>query len=260
MLFIKIVFTPSIFLADIKTFLFCSGRIINVVPSTFKSDKAFTIVFVLISANSNLSTTVNSFSNTLELNIDLIASLLSFLFTVYLYLLHKYMLKFAGVNEEVEELRKQIRINNKNKQLMTNRIKKSQDETGYNLGSFDDKITGIQQVMQNTVEKRQEALENFESEIRHQITADITAANKDELLGLQQEFESKRQELSDKKEEIEQIEKQLKEEYEPVFGKDLLYKQRLNKFDSFCQENADLSLEEALTQYRALSGSKLLKK
>ena len=175
------------------------------------------------------------------------------LFTVYLYLLHKYMLKFAGVNEEVEELRKQIRINNKNKQLMTNRIKKSQDETGYNLGSFDDKITSIQQVMQNT-------LENFESEIRHQITADITAANKDELLGLQQEFESKRQELSDKKEEIEQIEKQLKEEYEPVFGKDLLYKQRLNKFDSFCQENADLSLEEALTQYRALSGSKLLKK
>lgn len=182
------------------------------------------------------------------------------LFTVYLYLLHKYMLKFAGVNEEVEELRKQIRVNNKNKQLMTNRIKKSQDETGYNLGSFDDKITGIQQVMQNTVEKRQEALENFESEIRHQITADITAANKDELLGLQQEFESKRQELSDKKEEIEQIENQLKEEYEPVFGKDLLYKQRLNKFDSFCQENADLSLEEALTQYRALSGSKLLKK
>ena len=182
------------------------------------------------------------------------------LFTAYLYLLHKYMLKFAGVNEEVEELRKQIRVNNKNKQLMTNRIKKSQDETGYNLGGFDDKITGIQQVMQNTVEKRQEALENFESEIRHQITADITAANKDELLGLQQEFESKRQELSDKKEEIEQIEKQLKEEYEPVFGKDLLYKQRLNKFDSFCQENADLSLEEALAQYRALSGSKLLKK
>lgn len=97
------------------------------------------------------------------------------LFTVYLYLLHKYMLKFAGVNEEVEELRKQIRINNKNKQLMTNRIKKSQDETGYNLGSFDDKITGIQQVMQNTVEKRQEALENFESEfvIRSQQTLQL---------------------------------------------------------------------------------------
>ena len=50
------------------------------------------------------------------------------LFTAYLYLLHKYMLKFAGVNEEVEELRKQIRVNNKNKQLMTNRIKKSHIE------------------------------------------------------------------------------------------------------------------------------------
>ena len=182
------------------------------------------------------------------------------LFAAYLYLLHKYMLKFAHVNDEVEELRKQIRVNNKNKQLMTNRIKKSQDETGYNLGGFDDKIAGIQQVMQDTVAKRQEALENFESEIRHQITADITAANKDELLGLQQAFEDKRKELSDKKDEIEQIEKLLKEEYEPVFGKDLLYKQRLNKFDSFCQENADLSMEEALTQYRALSGSKLLKK
>lgn len=182
------------------------------------------------------------------------------LFAAYLYLLHKYMLKFISVNDEVEELRKQIRVNNKNKQLMTNRIKKSQDETGYNLGSFDDKIAGIQQVMQDTVAKRQEALENFESEIRHQITADITAANKDELLELQQAFEDKRKELSDKKDEIEQIEKLLKEEYEPVFGKDLLYKQRLNKFDSFCQENADLSMEDALAQYRALSGSKLLKK
>ena len=182
------------------------------------------------------------------------------LFAAYLYLLHKFMLKYADVNEEVEELRKQIRVNNKNKQLMTNRIKKSQDETGYNLGGFDDKIAGLQQIMQDTVAKRQEALENFESEIRHQITADITAANKDELLGLQQEYESKRQEMADKKEKIAQIEKQLKEEYEPVFGKDLLYKQRLSKFDSFCQENADLSLDEALTQYRALSGSKLLKK
>ena len=182
------------------------------------------------------------------------------LFAAYLYLLHNFMLKFAGVNAEVEELRKQIRVNNKNKQLMTNRIKKSQDETGYNLGGFDDKISGIQQIMQETVAKRQEALENFESEIRHQITADITAANKDELLELQQAYEGKRQELADKKEAIEEIEKQLKEEYEPVFGKDLLYKQRLNKFDSFCQENADLSLEDALTQYRALSGSKLLKK
>ena len=137
---------------------------------------------------------------------------------------------------------------------------KRQEPSRHKLRSSDDKITRIQQVLHKTEEKRHEALENFESEIRHQITADITAANKDELLGLQQEFESKRQELSDKKEEIEQIEKQLKEEYEPVFGKDLLYKQRLNKFDSFCQENADLSLEEALTQYRALSGSKLLKK
>lgn len=182
------------------------------------------------------------------------------LFASYLYLLHKFMLRYAGVNEEVEELRRQIRVNNKNKQLMTNRIKKSQDETGYNLGSFDDKIAGIQQTMQDTVAKREEALENFESEIRHQITADITAANKEELLNLQQQFEDKRQELAANKEQIEQLEEQLKNEYEPVFGKDLLYKQRLGSFDTFCQENADLSLEEALTQYRALSGGKLLKK
>ena len=43
----------------------------------FNAVKAFTIDFVLISFNSNLSTTVNSFSITLELNTDLIASLFS---------------------------------------------------------------------------------------------------------------------------------------------------------------------------------------
>ena len=72
MLLATIVLTPSIFLDDIKTFLSFSGRTINVFPSTFISANALTIVFVLISFTSNLSTTVNSFSKTLELNIDLI--------------------------------------------------------------------------------------------------------------------------------------------------------------------------------------------
>ena len=85
MLLATIVLTPSMFLDDIKTFLLFSGRTINVFPSTFMSANAFTIVFVLISFNSNLSTTVNSFSKTLELNTDFIASLFSFLLTVYLY-------------------------------------------------------------------------------------------------------------------------------------------------------------------------------
>ena len=85
MLLAVIVLTPSMFLADITTFVFFSGTIINVFPSTFNAVKAFTIDFVLISFNSNLSTTVNSFSITLELNTDLIASLFSFLLTVYLY-------------------------------------------------------------------------------------------------------------------------------------------------------------------------------
>ena len=55
---------------------------ISIESTNFKLSKAFTIDFVLISGKSNLSTTVNLFSNTFELKIDLIANLFSFLFTV----------------------------------------------------------------------------------------------------------------------------------------------------------------------------------
>ncbi|MNT50576.1 hypothetical protein D3C72_1875020 [compost metagenome] len=58
---------------------------INVFPSNFKSTNVLTITLVLNSATSNLSIIVNWLSKTFELNNDLIANCLSFLFTLYLY-------------------------------------------------------------------------------------------------------------------------------------------------------------------------------
>lgn len=173
------------------------------------------------------------------------------LFGAYLFVLHRFMLRFVGVNAEVEDLRKCIRTNNKNKQLMINRIKKSQDETGYHLGAYDEKISEFQQLMQETVARRQEALEKFENEVRHQITADITAANKDDMNAMLQQVEDKRQELTNKKDEITKLEEEIKETYESVFGKEILYKQKLNGITTFCQQNPDLSLEDALAAYKA---------
>ena len=51
-----------------------AGKTIKALSSTFKFFIAFTTLFVLISFNSNLSTTTKSFSNTLELNNDFIAN------------------------------------------------------------------------------------------------------------------------------------------------------------------------------------------
>lgn len=179
---------------------------------------------------------------------------LAILFGAYLYVLHNYMLKFSHVNDEVEELRKVIRTNNKTKQTTANRIRKSQDETGYNLGAYDDKLSDLQKAMRDTVAKRQDALENFEKEVRQQISEDISAANKDELQSLQKQSEDKQRELSGKTSELSTLETQLKEKYETAFGKEWSGRQKtasLEAFADFCVEHPELSLTEAAAQYRS---------
>ena len=172
------------------------------------------------------------------------------IFGIYLYLLHHVMLKNRPINEQVNEIRKTIRSNNKSKQAISSRIKKSQDESLYHLEEFDDEIVRLQGQMEETVNQRQAALDLFESDVRHQITAEITAEKKEESDAVEQRLEDARKAQMTLDNEITSMETTIREEYEPLFGQDLLHRNKLDSLAQFCEEHADLSVEEAISQYR----------
>ena len=170
---------------------------------------------------------------------------------LYLYILHKFVIKNTGTLEEVNELRSTIRNNNKSKQAISNRIKKSQDEALYHLEEYDNEINRLQGQMEETVNQRQAALDLFESDVRHQITAEVTAEKEEATQAVEQRLEDARKAQMTLDNEIEAMETTIREEYEPLFGKDLLHRSKLDSLSQFCEEHADLSVEEAVGQYRS---------
>ena len=172
-------------------------------------------------------------------------------FGLYLYILHRFMFRNISVNEEVEALRTTIRGNNKSKQAISSRIKRNQDESEYHLESFDEEIGRFQTQMEETVSRRQAALDQFENETRHQMTAELTEAGKAQAEELAQRLESARKAQANLDNEISTLETAIAEEYEPVLGKDLMHKGKMEALVAFCEEHPDLSIEAAVAQYRA---------
>jgi len=176
---------------------------------------------------------------------------LSCLFGGYLYTLHKYMISHQHVHLQTEELKARIRENTKRMNSVANNIRKSQDETGYNLGSYDDRIAEIENEMKEILAHRKAALEEFESVTRNEIAAEVTAINAGEKQKLNQSLQEKQQEADEKALLLEEVETEIREGYETRLGKDLMHRQKLASLETFCQENPELPLEQAIDCYRS---------
>ena len=112
-------------------------------------------------------------------------------------------------------------------------------------------INRLQGQMEETVNQRQATLDLFESEVWHQITAEVTAEKQEATQAVEQRLEDARKAQMTLDNEIEAMETTIREEYEPLFGKDLLHRSKLDSLSQFCEEHADLSVEEAVGQYRS---------
>lgn len=175
---------------------------------------------------------------------------LSCLFGGYLYVLHRYMIEHRHVHLQVEELKASIRENTRKMNAVAANIRKSQDETGYNLGIYDDRIFEVEQQLKEVLEKRRAALEEFEQVTRHRIAEEVTAASQDQKDALKQQREELQQQLDEASKELEDTETDIRDIYEARIGRDLMHRQKLTGLGDFCRENPELSVEQAADCYR----------
>lgn len=176
---------------------------------------------------------------------------LACVFGAYLYVLHRYLMSQQHIHKQAEELKAEIRSNVSKMNAVAANIRKSQDETGYNLGGFDDRIAAIEAQMREIVAARSAALDYFEKETRRKVADEVAAANADQKNSLTSQLEEKKTILDQKSEEVDQIEAEIRDTYEARLGKDLMHRQKLEGLGHFCQENPELNLEQAVDCYRS---------
>lgn len=175
---------------------------------------------------------------------------LSCLFGGYLYILHHYMIAHQHVHMQVEELKAHMRDNTKKMNTLAANIRKSQDETGYNLGVFDDRIFAAEQQLKDVLAERDAALNEFEQVTRITIAQEVAAESKSEKDELEQKQQELKQQLESASAELDATEAEIRDTYETRIGKDLMNRQKLGGFGEFCQTNPELSLEQAAECYR----------
>lgn len=173
------------------------------------------------------------------------------LFGGYLYILHHFLLGHQHVHMQIEELKARVKDNTKKMNNVAANIRKSQDETGYNLGMYDDRVAEIEAQMKEILAARKSALDTFEQVTRQEIMQEVMSENAEQRDALTGQLEEKKQQLADKTQELEQVETEIRDTYETRLGKDLMHRQKLAGLGSFCQENPELGLEQAVDCYRS---------
>lgn len=149
------------------------------------------------------------------------------------------------------EIRSGIEANKKKIRSVTRSIRKDGNEDIYNLEKFDDQISCIQQELEDTARKKQEALNTFENVTRTIISDEIMYNNKAKL----EDLEKRHQEAS---QSLDQLEQKIKEEsihiadaFGPYLGREFLEADRLSELSKLIQSKRAENLTEAISLYEA---------
>lgn len=152
----------------------------------------------------------------------------------------------GGVLEQARPLRKEIKKNNKEIRKMSKNIVKDKDESGYGLEGYDSEIATLQQALNDTVQKREDALKVFDEETAVQIRDEIQRENQPTLDKLMEEMKTSKQEFEEAKEKATQAAENVTNNYEIYLGKKNTTPEKIDGLIALIQEGKANTIMEAL--------------
>ncbi len=176
------------------------------------------------------------------LDVVVIAVFLGIYITVWLNTRDRFgpvLLEMRGKRDAISEYKKEIR-------KIKREIKKDEDESRYNLGSFDEEIKEIETRIKVTADKKRQALEEFDKNTRPVIEQEITDRNKEKI----QEMENELEELTGKRRSLEISVKDLSYDitssYEAFIGKEYMSVNRIDELASVINGGNATNIIEAV--------------
>ncbi len=171
-------------------------------------------------------------------------------FGVYLYVLHRYMIRTRDASLDAEQSKAEIRKNLKKKNEIAAGIRKSTDDSPYHLTEYDDRVASIENQMKEILADRREAIERFESETRDQLLEVVRVEFSAESEQKEQALAEAENADQQAEERLQKAKRQITDVYEPLFGKDLLNRGRLNELADYCAQNPSYPIEQAVESFR----------
>ena len=152
----------------------------------------------------------------------------------------------GGVLEQGRGLRKELAKKNKEIKKMSKTIVKDKDESSYGLEGYDSEIESLQQTLNDTVQKREEALRVFDEETAVQIREEIQKENQPTIDQMTEELRVSREAFEDAKTKAAQAAENVTSNFEVYLGKKNTSAEKIDGLISLIQEGKAKTIMEAL--------------
>ena len=178
------------------------------------------------------------------------------LLIIYFAVYSSTKLRHSETLKEARAIRDRIKANDKHTEAIKNSISKDNDESRYNLGSFDKKIEELDKEADKISDEKQNALKLFEQETKQIITDEINGRRLPEL----ERMKSEKKELEEKitlgeKKYSEKV-LQITNKYARYIGEDLCKEDKLSDLISLMEEGQADTVSEAINLYKGQKSSR----
>ena len=129
-------------------------------------------------------------------------------------------------------------------------IKKDRDESTYGLENFDSEIAGLRAELDETVSRRKNAIDEFESSTKDAIKSEIEGRNREELQKMSADLDKAKTELNELRGAAKAKSLFITEKYSAFMGKEFVNATCIDKLIEIMDEGKATTVGEALSVYK----------
>lgn len=228
---------------------FCNTRFYYALYAPKKASDFVILVITVLITLGVIPNVVCLLLNTDKMIIKILVYLAIVVFFVGIYFI-VFLISKRNTKGEILEIarpyRDGIAANRKSIKSKSRTIEKDTDESGYALEGYDTEIANFQNILNDKIQKREEALKEFDEKTAVEIRSEIERENQAVVEKMTAELEESRQALESAKAEADQAANELANTYEVYLGKRNMAPERIDGLIALIQDGKASTVMEAL--------------
>ncbi|MBQ9608635.1 MAG: hypothetical protein IJV15_04220 [Lachnospiraceae bacterium] len=186
----------------------------------------------------------------------IVAIVFIILLIIYFAVYSTTKMRHSEILKEARAIRDRVKANNKHAEAIRNSITKDNDESKYNLSSYDKKIDELDKEADKISDEKQAALKLFEQDTKQVITDEINGRRLPELDRMKSEKKELEEKITLGEKKYSEKVLQITNKYARYIGEDLCKEDKLSDLISLMEEGQADTVSEAINLYKGQKSSR----
>ncbi|MCM1158352.1 MAG: hypothetical protein NC300_06145 [Bacteroidales bacterium] len=169
---------------------------------------------------------------------------------IYIWLLNAVKVKHYDTLAEGRAIRDKMAANKRQMKAIRNKISKDKDESAYGLDKYDDKLSELQEELNQISQEKQDAMTLFENETKQLLTDEVNDRRLGRLEEMKEELEAKEEQITLLDEDIQNSSLAIANNYGTILGKEFCTPAKVADLISLMEDGTADTVSEAIAAYK----------